>query len=847
MIFQHWHFNCSLFSMLRLLIFFALLAVLAACHSNGKLAILDKQYPSDYFFLQRAFPSGTINREAYKTALRQAMALREAYAPGRNGAQWQPAGPTNVGGRITSLAVHPLQSSTFYAGAASGGIWKTTDDGLNWMPIFDAAPTLSIGDIALAPSQPEILYAGTGEANAGGGALCYDGLGMFKTADGGTSWQHIGLEDVGSIGKVIVDVQNPNRVFVAAMGFMFENSTERGVFRTTDGGANWEKVLFVNDSTGAVDLAFHPTDPNIVYAATWQRVRKPYRRQYGGPGCGIWRSRNGGDTWEKLANGLPNTNIGRIGLAVSPAQPDLVMAIFVNEAGGYRGTYKSTNKGDTWTAYTGHNISYSSFGWWFGKLVVHPTVPTKVYALGISLHESPNGGQTFASILNDSVHFDQHAFYISPSNPQKWILGNDGGVYLSQNAGVNWVFRGNMPITQFYTGEINSHKPEMLLGGTQDNGTQMSQFGTLNEYKMIYPGDGFYVLVNPFDASNWYAESQNGNLGVSWSSGTAFNSVGSQIGQRKNWNMPVALDPTNGTRAYCGSEKVFRTTNKGANWTAISPDLTNGVNPASNQTYGTITTIDVSPVNGNVIWVGTDDGNVQMSTNGGTTWNKVSAGLPQRWVTRVVADPKDANTGYVTFSGYRYNDYLPHVFKTTDGGLNWADISGNLPEAPANDLVVDPDKPGRLFVATDFGVYQTWDGGEHWEIAAPGMPIVIVTDLDYYAKDHKLLAATFGRSFYTVSTDELSSVSGEPTTPLSLEVMPNPVVENGIVRLSLTREEQVIIALYDIQGKEIVRIFNGKLAAGTHSFPFSHRLNGSYFIRAVSGSFHVAKKISAVR
>jgi photosystem II stability/assembly factor-like uncharacterized protein len=805
-----------------------------------------KTYPSDFFFQQRAYPTGHINRDAYKTALAQVMAMRQASAGSRSGAAWMPEGPTNIGGRISAIAGAPQNPQIVYIGAASGGVWKTTNEGLNWTPVFDEAPTLSIGDIAVAPSQLTTLYVGTGEANAGGGSLAYDGHGVFRSDDEGANWKALGLEDAGSIGKIIVHPSDANKVFVAAMGYLFENNPDRGVFRTTNGGQNWEKVLFVNDSTGAVDLAFHPTDPNIVYAATWQRIRRPDRRQYGGPGCGIWRSTDGGSNWSKLSGGLPTTDIGRIGIAVSPAMPERLWAIFADETGPFKGIYRSENKGADWQMLPQTNpVSYSSFGWWFGKIIADPTDANQVFALGIDLHRSFEGGSEMVDIQDFSVHVDNHALYIDPDSPNRIILGNDGGVYISHDGAASWEFRSRIPVTQFYTCEIDYQNPERLYGGSQDNSTMRTLTGNDDDYEIINGGDGFAVLVNPQDPSYVLAESQYGGLVASSDGGFNFAYVGNQIQGRKNWNMPVVLDPTNPSTVYAASERVYKSTNYGFNWTPLSPDLTKGPT-GGNLVYASIFSLGVSPKNNQILWAGTDDGNVQVSTNGGANWSNVTGSLPHRWVTKVVASPHDAQTAYVTFSGYRYNDYLPHVFKTNNLGAVWEDVSGDLPEVPVNDLIADPADPDRLWIATDLGVFETFDGGLHWELMGTGLPLVPVIDLTHHAGERKLLAATYGRSFFTITTDQPGSATSPGKPANRLEVLPNPLIVNGKIKLVLNHRQAIELTAFDLQGKKMATLYTGIADRGETIFPLERSAfpqPGTYLVRATGDGFGAAVKM----
>ena len=724
--------------------------------------------PTDWLFNQRAFPYEQIHRESYWGAIRQAQSFRKQAIFTRNATNWTLAGPFNAGGRITSIAAHPADAQTIYIGAAAGGVFKTDNGGSTWAPIFDNNSSLSIGDIAIAPSNKDVLYVGTGEANGGGGSVNFDGLGVFKSRNGGSSWQNIGLENVGSIGKVAIDPQNPNTVFVAGMGYLYENSPHRGVYRTKDGGSTWQKVLYLSDSTGCIDISINPNNPNIIYAAMWERIRRPHLRDYGGSTCGIYRSKNGGDTWEKLSNGLPTTDVGRIGIVVSPAAPEggtagsVCYAIYADEVGFFKGIYQSTDAGDNWVKQDPNNqltYMYASFGWWFGKIYADPTDAHKAYVLGLTVHRTHDDGQNWQPIAAN-VHVDQHALWINPNNPNQIYCGNDGGFYTSDNGGASWNYVNNLPISQFYTCEIDAKNPERLYGGTQDNGTWRTLTGGTSDWQQILSADGFVSLVNPMDNNYVYASAQNGAFYRSTNGGQTFSGALSGMGltDRRNWKTPVVMAPDNPATLYYGSNRLYRSTNHANTWTAISPDLTKG-SGGGNLVYGTLTAIAVSPKNPQIIYCGTDDGTVSVTSDGGFNWSKITNGLPNRWVTAIEADPFDENTAYITFSGYKWWDYQPHVLKTKNKGNTWQDISGNLPEAPVNDIIADPSPTAQnagsgsqvYYVATDFGVFTTYNGGVKWEIVGTGLPLVSVMDMTFHAATRTLVAATHGRSMYRIN------------------------------------------------------------------------------------------------
>lgn len=746
--------------------------------------------PSDWFLMQRSYPYPEINYAARDMAYRQAHEARAVAAAANRGEGWSFGGPLNIGGRISALAMHPADMQTIYAGAASGGIFKSTNTGQSWTPVFEEAASLSIGDIAVADTDPEIIWAGTGEANAGGGSMTYDGDGVYMSADGGQSWQHKGLVNIGSVGRLAIRPDDAQTVFVAAMGRLFSNNPDRGVFRTTDGGATWEKVLYLNDSTGAIDVVIHPSNPDIVYAAMWERVRTPDRRTYGGPGSGVFRSTDGGETWTRLGGGLPapSAYVGRIGLDISFSDPDVLYAIYADDVGYFDGVYRTANGGDSWTRTNDGALSnvYSSYGWWFGRIAVDPSNPNIAYVIGFDLYKTTSGGNSW-SYISSSVHVDQHDVIAHPMNTSFVVLGNDGGVYLSYNAGASWTFLENLPITQFYTCEADEQYPERLYGGTQDNGTNRTFAAGLGSWESIYGGDGFYVLVDPSN-NNWvYAEYQYGNFARSTNGGSSFSTAmnGISSSDRKNWNTPFVIDPNNPQVLYYGANRLYKSTNRASSWSVVSPDLTDG--PGNfNQVYGTITTIAVAPSNSQCIYVGTDDGNAWRTVNGGTNWMNISAGLPERWITRVAADPYDENTVYLTLSGYRYDSWQPHIFRSTAGGASWTDISGNLPEAPVNDIIVDPDLDSTLYAATDFGVFVTRDLGGHWQMLGDDLPNVPVVDLRLHAPTRTLVAATYGRSMYRFDLDQLVPVH-EIAGGSGITIYPVPAADQVFVKIETSK------------------------------------------------------------
>jgi len=596
--------------------------------------------PDEWMYNMRAYPNNHIDIPSFRNAVKQRKTML-ANADQRSVATWESVGPNNIGGRITDLAYHPNDPSIIYAGSAVGGIFKSEDSGITWNPIFDDANSASIGNIAIATSNPDIIYAGTGEANGSATSGAFFGDGIYKSIDGGNTWQQSGLQNSQHIGRVVVDAANPDRVYVAAAGLLYGKSDDKGLYRTLDGGLTWENVLFISDSTSCIDVAIHPENADIVYAATWERTRRPWARDYGGVTSGLWRSTDGGENWEQLSNGLPpsDEDTGRIGIAISASEPNVLYTTFTTNSitNTFDGLYKSIDGGDTWDLIN-DNISdvFSAFGWYFGNIRVNPNNTDDLFVLGVPLYRSLNGGSTFQEVTGQ-MHVDFHALEYHPQDQEKIVVGCDGGIYTSQNNGASFTHVESLPNMQFYNCEIDETNPNRYFGGAQDNGTSRTLAGDPDDYERIFGGDGFHVAVNPINSNYVYVEYQWGNLFRSTDGGDYFDWAmnGIDDNDRTNWNTPFVLDHSNPSHLYYGSNRVYKTTDNADNWTAISGDLTKGEHPSGSQAYGTITTLAVAPTNSDYILAGTDDGNVQLTTNGGTTWENINNGLPDRAISQV--------------------------------------------------------------------------------------------------------------------------------------------------------------------------------------------------------------------
>lgn len=713
-----------------------------------------KQKPADWFYMQRAYPHERIPDSAYVNAYNAVKEFnKKADKSAFSSNPWVPAGPTNIPGRIPCLAVDPTDPATIYAGSAAGGVFKTTDFGSTWTPIFDSIANLSIGAITIHPTNPNIIYVGTGEANAANDT--YEGIGVFKSTDAGATWTNIGLPSSYKIGRIVLDPARPDTVLVAVEGKLFGINPERGVYRSQDGGANWEQLYSIDDTTGCIDIVIDSTSGTML-AAMWTRYRDREYRTVGGVNSGIYRSTDGGANWERLSIGLPAPadTIGRIGLAIEQST-STVYAIYVNHPGNFVGIYKSTSLGTFWsTVATQADLGdiYSGFGWYFGQIRVAPGDPDRIYALGVELYKSDNGGSVGWDFLGYGTHADHHDLIIDPNNHNNIYEGSDGGVSYSSDAGFNWNGFQAMPTTQFYAMTIDPSNSDILYGGTQDNGSNRSTSSAVDTWDHFGGGDGFYCEVDPTDPDVYYAEYQWGQVYKidhgSWNWVVDWNFYNAD---RHNWCTPFKLDPQNHMKLYYGSNNLYLSTDGGFTWSQKSNDLTNGPG-TGNLTYGTLTTIDVAPTDSTVVYVGTDDGNVWVTQNadnaGMFTWTNVSGSLPDRWITHVKVDPYNAAIAYVTLSGYKDGEHLPHIYRTDNYGASWTDISGDLPDFPINDVIVDPDLDSTLYIGTDFGAFYTTDLGVTWNQLGTGLPVVAIHDMDFHPGDRILAAGTHGRSMY---------------------------------------------------------------------------------------------------
>ena len=687
-------------------------------------------------------------------------------------------GPAVMGGRISDIAaVAQGQRLTVYVGAASGGVWKSLDGGTTFKPVFDKQPTLSIGSIAIDPSNPLTVWVGTGETWVRNSVSV--GSGLYRTRDGGDSWELMGLADSEHISRVLVDPKDSNVVYACALGHLWNSNEERGVFKTTDGGKTWKKIYYVDDKTGCSEMAMDPQSPNTVYAAMWQVRREPWNFNSGGPGSGLFKSTDGGANWHAVRKGLPDGDLGRIGVAIAASKPNRVYAVV--EAKNHTALFRSDDAGESWTE-VNNSFNVSGRPFYFARLIVDPNDADRVYKPGFGLTVSDDAGKSFSAVFNPNddfgggVHGDHHALWINPRNSEELFDGNDGGVYHSLDRASHWRFLQALPVSQFYHVSYDMARPYNVYGGLQDNGTWMGPSRAIGgianrHWRNIAYGDGFWAFSDPTDPDIAYAEYQGGHI-------TRFRKSTGEAKEIKplpradepefrfNWNTPIHMSPTHAGTIYIGAQFLFRSRDKGESWERISPDLTTN-NPARQhqelsggltidnsdaERYETIFSIAESPKNGDVIWVGTDDGNVQITRDAGKTWTNVVKNIPNlpanTWVSAIEAGHFDAGTAYATFDGHATGDMKSYVYKTADYGHSRQALSTSDLKGWAHVVREDLVNSNLLFVGTELGLLLSVDGGKHWAQFTGRLPNVAVDDIAIHSRDSDLLLATHGRGIY---------------------------------------------------------------------------------------------------
>ncbi len=838
----------SMINTKRLLAIFAFIAVAFGVsfllHDKEELD-QPKLLPGEWMGQQRMYPYSEIKTDVYIAEMKKAHQMNT-----QSRSQdyiWEFVGPTNIGGRITDIEMPLGQSDVIYIGAATGGILKTEDAGENWDQLFEGIPTVSIGDIVIDPNNSDVIYAGTGEANSS--SFSFLGSGVYKSVDAGETWNFSGLENSAYIARMIVDHSNSQRVFAAASGNLFSPSDDRGIYRSEDGGANWEQVLFVTDTTAAIDLVQNPENPEILYAGFWERTRGFTTRRSFGVTTGIYRTTDGGDNWEELAEGLPHELLdkGRVGITISESNPEVLYATY-DMPDQEVWAFKTEDGGDNWTRLNDGSLAGmgSSFGWYFGQVRVHPEDEEVVFALGQTMYRTTNSGSSWTNVDNSGVHVDHHAMFFDQESDRVY-LGNDGGLYYSTNLGSSWIKINNLGITQFYAYDVSETNQNFQVGGTQDNNSIRTIEGdSPDTWEAVLGGDGMYNRINQQDNDIAWAEYQYGELYRSYnaqSNSPYYDYVAYDMSEdRKNWSAPLELTPGQNEIAYFGTHRVWKTTNNGDNWTAVSPDLTQG----GDNYFHSLTCLAVSSVNASFVMSGSADGRVNISTNGGMFWNDISEGLPERWITDVYFDHQVANTIYATVSGFRWDEALPHIYKSVDLGETWESISGNLPELPVNQMVVDYENSDEIIVGTDAGIYMTVNGGEHWESITGNLPMVPVVSFKLIPETKDLYAATYGISTYKINLNDVGvGVNDVVNTNIDFSVKWINS-NNSYIQLENSSTSDFEMKIYNLAGQLVYNSNLGIVNSGKHQIEIPSHLkeNSMYIIEFSTNSFKETVKIS---
>lgn len=700
-------------------------------------------------------------------------------------------GPALMSGRIGDIAVNPEQPWEYYLAVASGGVWKTSNAGITWVPVFDKQGSYSIGCVTIDPNNANVVWVGTGENNSQRSVGFGDGV--YRSRDGGRNWEHVGLKTSEHIGRIVVHPYDSNMVFVAAQGPLWRSGGERGLYKSADGGKTWERILHISDDTGVNEVWMDPVDPDVLYASAYQRRRHVWTLIDGGPESGLHKSTDGGKTWRKISEGLPGEDKGRIGLGISPADPNVLYAA-VESIDGKGGFYRSSDRGETWQRRSGYITSSPQY---FNEIVCDPKLVDRVYAFDVVLRVTDDGGKTFARMPIRDKHVDDHALWIDPANNEHLLVGCDGGLYETYDRGENWRYTANLPITQFYRVSTDNSTPFYhVYGGTQDNASQGGPSRTTDragitsaDWYVTVGGDGYESVIDPDDPMIVYSLWQYGGLvRHDRRSGEVTDIKPREApGDRPfkwNWDSPLILSPHNRRRLYFAAQRLFRSDDGGESWRAVSDDLTRGIDRdqlevmgriqsvdavarhRSTSFYGNCTALCESPMKEDLLWVGTDDGLIHVTTDGGATWRKIESfpGVPEKtYISGLTASRHEVNAVYASFDNHKNGDFKPYLLKSTDLGATWTSVVGGLPERETVYVVQeDHEKADILFVGTEFGARFSLDGGKRWTRFS-GLPTIAVRDLDVQRRENDVVLGTFGRGFYVLDDyTPLRHATGRP-------------------------------------------------------------------------------------
>ncbi len=807
-------------------------------NNQANFGSVEKLYPAEDHFLQKQYPLASFHVRAYEKAMKKAYE-HSLQAGSRTSGEWVVQGPGNIGARANTIAVNPEKPDHMLVGFSEGGLFLTLDGGRNWEPVFDDQPGLSIGDVVFDPSNPNIVYAGTGDPNVSG--YPFIGHGIYKSNDGGKSWKQCGLQPTRIISQIRVSNQNSNTIYVGAMGLPFEKNTHRGVYKSTDGGLSWKQVLFVNDSTGIADLVIHPLNDNIVYATGWNRIRNNQKSVVAGPDARIYKSTDGGASWKMLEGGLPMDASSRIGIDISQSNPNVLYACYTHPSSlNLKGIYKSSDGGSTWKAANissgdglGENV-YAGFGWYFGKIRINPKDENDVFLLAVDIYRSRDGGNSWKSAgppwWTYEVHADKHDLIFVKND---MYLTTDGGAYKAEVITEKWEDIENIATTQFYRVAYNPHNPSFHYGGAQDNGSSGGNQSIVNAWPRIYGGDGFQMAFHPVDSFIFYVETQNGGIAVTKNGGQSYEGAtfGIQAGDPRNWDMPYLLSKHNPDVLIAGTNKIYMSTSgTEVAFQAISPDLTD---PTSNFLRHNISALDQSPADADALLAGTSDGLLWLTRDGGKSWQNISLSLPKKYVSS--CGFSENNAIYVTYTGYKDNDNTPYIFASFDMGSTWKSIQGDLPKVAINNVLplrsFDDIQDKNIAVATDAGVYFTSNGGNQWQRLGTNMPVLTVYDIEYNPEKNWIVAGTFGRSIQTfdmvqVGYPEPSSVNTPNNNEAEVRLVSTCLAQGASMEVCKEQNTPVFAGIADVCGRIV---WQGTIADERQHITLPGLPSGVYF------------------
>ncbi len=820
----------------KLFILIFALAILSSCSQQNKKTDTQTMLTQrqDYFLSR----SGDISKQSSRK-YQQAVAKIQQDKDIKGATfqtPWRFEGPLNVNGRVNILTIHPTNHKTWLVGESTGGIFKTIDGGQSYYSVFDSYNHLAISEIVYHPKNHNIIFVGTGDENISGYPFIGDGV--YKSNDGGETWQPFGLQDKGIISTICIHPTQPDTMYVASMGIPFVADSNRGVYRTYNAGASWQQVLLPDTTAGAIDLILDNNNPQIIYAVGWNRVRTNSISLVNGPQSKLYVSYNGGDTWQivNITNSTdPNS---RIGITQTNTVNNRIYATITSNTYSIKGVYYSDDSAQTWQSIDIQNISsiYSGFGWYFSQIRVNPYNTNKVYIPGMSMSYYQNNTSNWTDI--STLHADHHD--LDFFSEDSLIASTDGGLFLSTDGGQTWNDIDNIPSTQFYRIAYNPYTPDEYWGGLQDNGTVAGGTNDVNNWLYKSGGDGFQIVFDRLDPNIVYTESQNGSLYYLYGGGWAQDfTIGIDNTDRRSWDMPYINDKNN--NFYAGTYRIYKNTSAPfGSWTAVSPDLTDGGNGKDN----VITAIGVSEINPNNVYSGTADGNIWRSTDAGSSWNEITNTLSDIYMTSIEASPTYVDYVYVGQSGYRDNSQIAHIHKSTDKGNTWTSIAGNLPNMAVNAIVVLPFKHDSIiFVATDGGIYGTEDAGTQWDRVGDNMPIYPVFDLVYDNLQRRLVAGTYARGMYSISIDSIipDLIDGFqcPIADINILIFPNPA--HNYINIESSLHQNTKIELFNAEGKQV----------SVHNFNKNEKIridirnmkNGIYFVKINIDNQYIIKKL----